>query len=294
MWIDTACISSIGSVRDQQVLEMDEIYRNAQAIVICDSELASKEGNVLDLLSRAAWNSRVWTLQEAILNPTRFVLTSTGVTQLPKIVVTGQFADVRCASRLWWMHSGRTDYTAQQVYSLLEGRSATVEDDLWIGVAGIVPEVRKALLNRTSSVAQAVSQLLYVDDSMLISNDPRYTQIGLSWMPKPGSSSYRDYTEIYTVNEDGSLDLGEQWTFEIEDPVSTGNGMKQYICASGETIDSTVDLHHGDIFIACGDERAAGWFGFVASPVDNSWRYLGQALYFGPNVDELREIDSLA
>ncbi|GAB5587618.1 hypothetical protein Unana1_02518 [Umbelopsis nana] len=200
MWIDTACISSIGSVRDQQVLEMDEIYRNAQAVVICDSELASKEGNVLDLLSRAAWNSRVWTLQEAILNPTRFVLTSTGVTQLPKIVVTGQFADVRYASRLWWMHSGRTDYTAQEVYSLLEGRSATVEDDLWIGVAGIVPEVRKSLLNRTSSVAQAVSQLLYVDDSMLISNDPRYTQIGLSWMPKPGSSTYRDYTEIYTVN----------------------------------------------------------------------------------------------
>jgi hypothetical protein len=39
-------------------------------------------------------------------------------------------------------HSGRTNYTAQDVKSHLEGRSIRVADDLWIGVMGIVPEVR--------------------------------------------------------------------------------------------------------------------------------------------------------
>jgi Heterokaryon incompatibility protein (HET) len=71
-WIDTLCVPISGPCRKSSICRMGSIYRQARVVLVLDEELQQTGADAIERVTRlssSTWQRRLWTLQEASLNP---------------------------------------------------------------------------------------------------------------------------------------------------------------------------------------------------------------------------------
>jgi hypothetical protein len=96
IWSDTLCIP-VGEIyqvlRDSQISQMQQIYKNAQSVLVLDADLFRLEAQdsiveVGMMLILSAWSTRLWTYQEGSLNDHVFLAVADGIIDLDALIKT--------------------------------------------------------------------------------------------------------------------------------------------------------------------------------------------------------------
>lgn len=96
IWSDTLCIpvgESYQALRDSQISQMQQIYKNAHSVLVFDADLFRLEAqdSIVEVsmkLTLSAWSTRLWTYQEGSLNDRVFLAVADGIIDLDTLIKT--------------------------------------------------------------------------------------------------------------------------------------------------------------------------------------------------------------
>lgn len=194
-WLDPLCVPLASVWKRPAVEKMDKVYAKASKVIVIDRDLMRCRGN--NILRRMTmivsdWNTRLWTLQEAVLPGDRlFVAFNDGVKNVNTII------------KDWWDEDGLS------TQSLIIGSSETInlQSSMCTGGAELIRLVEN-FHNRTvtnpddeaiclaillgldicrlpipASVSDAIELLQTVEQDILFAPGARATRIGHRWCP---------------------------------------------------------------------------------------------------------------
>ncbi|KAI7356065.1 hypothetical protein KC320_g2449 [Hortaea werneckii] len=175
VWLDTLCCTvSSPKHRNMCLQQMQQIYRNATAVLILDAQLARFSALELDSVEICArllfstWMRRLWTLQEGALARRLWVQLADRPVSMEKVQ-----EDVEKIYRNRFVHNQLAlvlrEPSLVDVYMAFRNRSVSVSSDEALCLSAFWSAMRHA--GRT------------VPNSLLFFNGPRHSQEGLRWAP---------------------------------------------------------------------------------------------------------------
>ncbi|KAI2749511.1 hypothetical protein DTO012A8_9851 [Penicillium roqueforti] len=90
LWIDALCIPADSRVRKMAITKMRQVYSEASMTIVLDNGLYSTPENltgfsIMFRLMTCAWSRRLWTLQEAILSKSLYILFPAGLAEVSSL-----------------------------------------------------------------------------------------------------------------------------------------------------------------------------------------------------------------
>ncbi|KAI8595367.1 hypothetical protein EDD21DRAFT_44245 [Dissophora ornata] len=277
VWLDSLCIPSSPEARRKCIDGMRSIYQDATCVAVYDKGIMTadredKLGFALEV-SISEWNSRVWTLQEGLLNKNViYVQEKNYISHKAERVhsflrwyrayaVTGMLSHIA---------AGKMEMEPVDVFSLAAGRTTSHDVDYVCGLGALLSKPVARIGVDLNSAAVALAKALdVIDIGLLCILCPRVSVDGYGWMPL----GVKDMMPVWrtgvlgTVFDDG-LHV-EAYSLHItrlslnETLLQTGETRYQY--AEGSIIffaHTMVDLDMRYDFI-CGmydDNQAKGFF----------------------------------
>ncbi|KAI8601312.1 hypothetical protein EDD21DRAFT_374815 [Dissophora ornata] len=303
VWLDTLCVPSDPVARRNCIDGMRSIYQDAACVAVYDKGIMTADAT--DTLgfafevSISDWNSRVWTLQEGLLNRTVIYAQKKEYIPHMKPRVHSFFLwhtdHVAYAMLEHIAHGSIQEIDPHTIFSMAAGRTTSHDVDYVCGLGALLPQPLARIGADLNTAVVAMAQTFAtVDIGLLCSNSPRSNVEGYCWMPL----GCKDIGQVTTSGVIGTvLDKGlrvEADAFQIvklyrvsslppelsEIRVFGGEYLftdEQIILATPKDIslDTTYDFICG-----YGDHRAAGGF-LVTKNSNDVVQYVTSAIAYG-------------
>jgi len=192
-WIDTLCMPTSKSFKNEVVRQIPDIYLHADATLVVDAGLRSTAARtVLDLslaILLSDWSSRIWTLQEGMLASKLLFCVGDQVLALPQVFGADILLDARnkVPSLVLKGYGMRERALGQALHSLLgvaAGRETSHSVDYLCGLSALLPSPLTTKSKCPELVAMEVAGMYKeVDLGILLAAIPRCQIEGYRWMP---------------------------------------------------------------------------------------------------------------
>ncbi|KAF9435267.1 hypothetical protein BGZ76_006604 [Entomortierella beljakovae] len=191
IWLDTLCVPSESAARRKCIDRMQSIYRDACCVAIYDKGIMTADAadslGFTFVVSISDWNSRVWTLQEGLLNKTILYVQKHEYIPHRRVdicsVLIG-YSDYAKSSMLRHVGMGGERMTPLYILSIASGRTTSHEIDYVCGLGALLPTPIHRIGSDLSNAAAAMAKALgSIDISILSISCPRSDVKGFRWMP---------------------------------------------------------------------------------------------------------------
>ena len=211
-WMDTLLVpqgNKFKAAKDRTLTRMTEIYKNANKVLVIDSEIVascSKASSPTDILIRVSlsnWVRRLWTLQEGVFANSIHFLVSDGTVSFasllqaklpPHLGDNFKYVFGRCLGQPFFVLNdeklGSRPSEAQVIYILREvqNRTSTFNKDEALCIALLLDINPKEILEARDSrnpMPILIKALNYsIPPGMLLSPGKRNKEIGFRWAPQ--------------------------------------------------------------------------------------------------------------
>ena len=200
LWMDTLCIPTDYELKMKSISVMDQVYRNAAAVLVIDHNIRTIpfgdtpiETIAIEIVI-ADWNSRLWTLQEALLADKLYFVFKDGIFSLDVITNRLKCAiedcptilNLSCMDLIATLESKTYQNSLFDVCRALEGRTSSVLSDECLVLSTIMglPIPIAATNSVMSGCAHFWKAMRNVPKDILFSQVERLSEEGFRWAPK--------------------------------------------------------------------------------------------------------------